>query len=787
MRKYVRQFAIELRRNGPWFAIRKALAFLSSWAVGRPPKFGPIVHDPLISVIVVSYNSQDDLPECLRSIARQSYRKFEVIVVENGTSDTEPLVKSIIPASTYLRAPGNVGFAAGNNVGLAATCGELIALVNPDARLEEECLFELLQSFRFNGDVAVAAPKTRFWTRFADVHFESDTAFRIDTAELERQLSYKKFFIRLGLPNEARSTITSQRERLRDGLVKYKIVLRLPVDGTSLVLAASGTSSIKVFTVGAGDNVAQPNDEHIQLSVSLRPEHNLGAGWIINNAGTGIRDAGPYDIGFGEKDELLYDARGNVPAFCGCVALIRRAALVGRAIFRPEFFAYFEDSELSHYCQSLGYRIQYSPRAIAYHKHSVSSSEGSPLWTTLVERSRLIYERYRGAKGAQARLDAFLEKPGRYQSLPPALAQTLRGYDATIGQPQARGRTIGLYNSYWNTMGGGEAHALGVALAAAQAEDELFLISESDFEIDELARRFGYDLSRCRKLVVTKMSREFTGRFDIFINSTFRSNLGSMAKQSYYIVSFPHQEIRKPILRDYVFLHNSRFTQGWAERFWGTKRGVVVCPTFSVTTPLPEVYATKEKIALSIGRITNRGHGKNQHSIIEAFAATAGDPEFSDWKLYLVGSFDQRDAKDGAYLARITAMAQADSRITILPNCPRATVNELLAKAALYVHAAGLGQPENKPEYHEHFGIAPLEACLFGAWPIVYAKGGPADLVQDLKVGDTYRDFDDMVSVLSGAMRGEGAIDHETVASAARAFCAANDAHFRSYLAASSV
>ncbi len=159
-------------------------------------------------------------------------------------------------------------------------------------------------------------------------------------------------------------------------------------------------------------------------------------------------------------------------------------------------------------------------------------------------------------------------------------------------------------------MGGGEAHALGLTLATAGPEDEIFLISETDFDVDELGRRFGYDLGRCRKLVISTMTREFTARFDIFINSTFRSNLGSLAKQSFYIVSFPHQEIRKAILKDYVFLHNSRFTQGWAECFWGPNRGLVVCPTFSVAVPAPSAYAAKQKLALSIGRITDGGTAK---------------------------------------------------------------------------------------------------------------------------------------------------------------------------------
>ncbi|MET3889502.1 GT2 family glycosyltransferase [Bosea sp. OAE506] len=782
MNKYIRQFAVELRRNGPFFAIRKAVAFLRYRMFGRPPKFGTLVHDPLISVIVVSYNSQQDLPVCLESLARQSYSHIEVIVVENGASDTQALVKSILPEATWLRASGNVGFAAGNNFGYAHARGELVALVNPDARLDEECLFELLQAFRFDGDIAVTTPKTRFWTRFADVHFESDTAFAIPVAALESQLAYQKFFIRQGELDKAQGKVLSRRERRRDGTSKDAIILRLPVDGTHLSLTLPGTGAIKVFSVGTGEQVFHPGESGVPLAISLQPRDHLSASWVINNAGTGVRAGGPFDIGFGEKDELLYDSRANVPAFCGCVGLIRRAALIGRDIFRPEFFAYFEDSELSHHMQSLGYRIQYSPRAIAYHKHSVSSSEGSPLWTTLVERSRLIYERYRGSKGAQPKLAAFLADRERYSAVPPALAETLARYDAAIGATARPGRTIGLYNSYWTTMGGGEAHAIGLALAMAGPDDEIFLICESDFDIAELERRFGYDLSQCRKLVVSAMTREFTARFDVFVNSTFRSNLGSLAPQSYYVVSFPHQEIRKAILQDYTFLFNSRFTETWAQRFWGPSRGVVVCPTFSTTAPPPEAYAAKEKLALSIGRITDRGHAKNQHSMIEAFATTAGDPEFAAWRLALVGSFDQRDAQDGAYLARIVAMAKADPRVTILPNCPRDTINDLLGKAALYIHAAGLGQPETKPEYHEHFGIAPLEACLFGAWPIVYAKGGPADLVKDLAFGDIYHDFDEFVTMLRDAMQRAATIDHEAVAASARAFCVENDVRFQSYL-----
>ena len=781
MNVYIRQFAIELRRNGPWFAFKKVLGFLYLRALARPAKFGVVTHDPLISVIVVSYNSQDDLPACLSSIKRQSYSKLEIIVVENGTSDSRTLVESIAPEATWLRAPGNVGFAAGNNVGLAAARGELIALVNPDARLDDECLLELLHAFRLDGNLAVAAPKTRFWTRFVDVRLESDAAFSISSTELESQLNYKKFFVRQGRVDGG--SIESRAEDRRDGVARHVLVLRLPVDESCVTLGAVGSSAITTSTTAAGGAVHQPVEGSISLVLCLRSQDHPGAGWVINNAGTGLRREGPYDIGFGEEDDFRYDLRGKVAAFCGCVALIRRAALVGRPIFRPEFFAYYEDSELSHYCGSLGYRVRYTPRAIAYHKHSVSSSEGSPLWTTLVQRSRLIYEVYRGTKGAKQQLASFLGKPDRYSAVPSGLADTLKTYDSMIDRHEAVGRTIGLYNSYWNTMGGGEAHALGLTLATARPADEIFLISETDFDIAELGRRFGYDLGRCRKLVISTMTREFTARFDIFINSTFRSNLGSLAKQSFYIVSFPHQEIRKAILKDYVFLHNSRFTQGWAERFWGPNRGLVVCPTFSVAVPAPSAYAAKEKLALSIGRITDRGHGKNQHSIIEAFRATAGNPDYAGWRLCLVGGFDHRDARDAAYLARITEMAAGDPRIELLPNCPRATVNDLLAKSAIYVHAAGLGQPEDKPEYHEHFGIAPLEACLFGAWPVVYAKGGPADLVKDLAAGDTYRDFDGFVAVLRNAMQKAATIDQEAVAASARAFCAENDTRFQSYLA----
>lgn len=89
---------------------------------------------PLVSVIVVTLNNAALLKNCLASLFAQSWPAIEVIVVDNGSEeDIAGLVAKGFPRAKFLRFEENLGFAEGNNRGIAASRGEFVALINNDA------------------------------------------------------------------------------------------------------------------------------------------------------------------------------------------------------------------------------------------------------------------------------------------------------------------------------------------------------------------------------------------------------------------------------------------------------------------------------------------------------------------------------------------------------------------------------------------------------------------------------------------------------------------------------
>lgn len=104
---------------------------------------------PLISIIIVSWNSSEHLPHCLDCLSLQTFQDFEVILVDNGSLDggTNDLEQKYAQLPLRVeRLASNLGFAFANNRGAQLARGTWLALLNTDAFPEPDWLEKLLQA-----------------------------------------------------------------------------------------------------------------------------------------------------------------------------------------------------------------------------------------------------------------------------------------------------------------------------------------------------------------------------------------------------------------------------------------------------------------------------------------------------------------------------------------------------------------------------------------------------------------------------------------------------------------
>ena len=100
-----------------------------------------------VAIIIVNWNGAKYLPRCLDALGRQTFTDFEILVVDNGSTDgsVDGLERSW-PGIKVVRLGKNLGFAAGNNLGARLARGEWLALLNSDAFPAPDWLEELLQA-----------------------------------------------------------------------------------------------------------------------------------------------------------------------------------------------------------------------------------------------------------------------------------------------------------------------------------------------------------------------------------------------------------------------------------------------------------------------------------------------------------------------------------------------------------------------------------------------------------------------------------------------------------------
>ncbi len=116
--------------------------------------------EPQATVIIVSYNNEETIAECLSSVLSQQFNNFEVILVDNSSSDhTVSLVKSIYPSVRVHVLNRNYGFPEAVNIAATEARGRILAILNPDARAEPGWLQELVLVLQNYPDVGAVTSK----------------------------------------------------------------------------------------------------------------------------------------------------------------------------------------------------------------------------------------------------------------------------------------------------------------------------------------------------------------------------------------------------------------------------------------------------------------------------------------------------------------------------------------------------------------------------------------------------------------------------------------------------
>jgi len=124
---------------------------------------------PSVHIVVLNWNGKSDTVECLTSLHSVSYPNRKIVVVDNGSTDgSEEAIKAAFPDVTFIQTGENLGYAAGNNVGIhhAMECGaDFVFILNNDTTTDTDVVTALVAQAEKNPKAAILGPKIYFYER----------------------------------------------------------------------------------------------------------------------------------------------------------------------------------------------------------------------------------------------------------------------------------------------------------------------------------------------------------------------------------------------------------------------------------------------------------------------------------------------------------------------------------------------------------------------------------------------------------------------------------------------
>ena len=112
-----------------------------------------------LTISIVTYNGAGKITKCLQSLHAQTYEDFDVVVVDNASTDgTVAEVTSVAPEAQLIQLDSNTGFGAGHNVAIRVTKSPFILVLNQDVVLHEQALQEMMVAANAHDEAGVVGP-----------------------------------------------------------------------------------------------------------------------------------------------------------------------------------------------------------------------------------------------------------------------------------------------------------------------------------------------------------------------------------------------------------------------------------------------------------------------------------------------------------------------------------------------------------------------------------------------------------------------------------------------------
>jgi len=123
-------------------------------------------NNPLVSISLLTYNSQKYINDCLGSIFGQTYNNLEILIIDNASRDKTIDYLKKFPNKPNLRIifnKKNIGFSAGHNQGIKNSQGNFILCLNHDVALDKDFIKKAIEAFQKDNKIAAIQGKLLRW------------------------------------------------------------------------------------------------------------------------------------------------------------------------------------------------------------------------------------------------------------------------------------------------------------------------------------------------------------------------------------------------------------------------------------------------------------------------------------------------------------------------------------------------------------------------------------------------------------------------------------------------